>query len=461
MNAPAMTNSFWAGATSVNITPPLGTLINGDFVTHYARSVHDPLYAKALVLEQGETCVALVLVDICAMPSELIGAVKQTIQAVTGIKPENVLIASTHTHAGGSVMSLLLGAADLPYSQKLPALLVEAVRRAWDQRRPARVGFGAVDVPQHVLCRRYVMRPGYVARNPVTGGTDGVKTNPFGAESLIDHPLAPADAQVSFLAVQGTDGGWIGVLANYSLHYVGDWPNGTLSADYFGVFARQLRERLEADDSFVGMMSNGTSGDVNVWDFRNPARYPAEPFAKSALIGSDIANAVHGALAAVTWQLDPQLTVRYADERVATRKPTPAETEAARTVVADTDYAAIRVVDEQALEQIYAREQVLLSEYPDEITFPVQAIRVGNGVIGALGGEFFAETGLALRQAFANRPYFTVTMANGYVGYVPPAQEIERGGYETWQCRTSFLAPNAERQFRERLTQLIHETLSE
>ena len=89
-----------------------------------------------------------------------------------------------------------------------------------------------------------------------------------------------------------------------------------------------------------------------------------------------------------------------------------------------------------------------------------QAIRVGNGVIGALGGEFFAETGLALRQAFPDRTYFTITMANGYVGYVPPAHEIERGGYETWRCRTSFLAPNAESQLSERLTQLIHETLS-
>lgn len=460
MNA-ATTNSFRAGAAAVDITPPLGTLINGDFVTHYARWVHDPLYAKALVLEQGETCVALVLVDICAMPSELISAVKQSIQAVTGIKPENVLIASTHTHAGGSVMSLLLGAADLPYSQKLPALLVEAVRKAWAQRRPARVGFGAVDVPQHVLCRRYVMQPGYVARNPVTGGTDEVKTNPFGAESLIDHPLAPVDPQVSFMAVQGTDGNWLSVLANYSLHYVGDWPTGTLSADYFGVFARQLQQRLGTDDSFVGMMSNGTSGDVNVWDFRNPTRYSKEPFAKSTLIGSDIAEAVHGTLAAISWQSDPQLTVRYAEEQVATRKPTPTETEAARAVVADTDYAAIRVVNERALEQIYAREQVLLSECPDEITFPVQAIRVGSGVIGALGGEFFAETGLALRQAFADRPYFTVTMANGYVGYVPPAQEIKRGGYETWRCRTSFLVPNAEHQLRERLTELLHETLSE
>ncbi|GAB3925572.1 hypothetical protein [Larkinella terrae] len=445
--------NFQAGAAQVDITPPLGTLINGDFITHYARSIHDPLFAKALVLQQGDTLVALVIVDICAMPRDFLDAVKISIQEETGLLPQNVLIASTHTHAGGSIASLLLGAADLPYRQKLPGLLIESVKAALQTLRPAKIGFGAVDVPEHVVCRRFFMKEGYVARNPVSGGVDGVKTNPFGDEQQIDRRVVPVDPQVSFLAVKGADDQWISLLANYSLHYVGDWENGTITADYFGVFSNEIGRLLQAGPGFVGMMSNGTSGEANIWDFLDPDRYPKAHFAKSDLIGKAIAGKVAEALQSVDWQSDPALSAQYADVEAGVRKPSAEELEAAKVLVAETYYENIQHLDMDVLRRIYAREQVLLNDYPDTNVFPVQAIRIGNGQIGALGGEFFAETGLRLKE---NRsPYFTITMANGYIGYIPPAHEIERGGYETWRCRTSFLELSAEETIRTKLAELL------
>ncbi|MBC7921078.1 MAG: hypothetical protein H7Z75_08285 [Ferruginibacter sp.] len=447
--------SFQAGAARVDITPPLGTLINGDLVTHYARSVHDPLHAKALVLQSGAQTVALVVVDICAMPQDLLDEVKQQIHRHVGISPNNVLIASTHTHAAGSVMSLLLGAADLSYRQGLPASVLNAVQGARQRLRPARAGFGSVDAPEHVVCRRFFMKEGYAALNPVTGGLDEVKTNPFGAEAHIDRRVSAADPTVGFLAVQGLDGQWISVLANYGLHYVGDWENGTLTADYFGVFSEQLKKKLGANDDFVGMMSNGTSGEVNIWDFIDPDRYPKAAFAKSHLIGTDLAEKVGGALPGLEWQANPALDAQYAEVPVGVRKPTPAELATAQAVVAATDFECLQPTSAEAWRRVYAREQVLLHAYPDAVRFPVQAIRIGNGIIGALGGEFFAETGLRLKAAGPAARYFTITMANGYVGYVPPAHELRRGGYETWRCRTSFLAENAEELLREHLLRFI------
>ncbi|RRA98007.1 neutral/alkaline non-lysosomal ceramidase N-terminal domain-containing protein [Larkinella rosea] len=445
--------TFQAGAAQVDITPPLGTLINGDFITHYARFIHDPLFAKALVLQQGDTRVALVIVDICAMPRDFLDAVKIRIQDETGLLPQNVLIASTHTHAAGSIASLLLGAADLPYRQKLPGLLVESVKMASQNLRPAKIGFGAVDVPEHVVCRRFFMKEGYVAHNPVSGGVDGVKTNPFGDEQQIDRRVVPVDPQVGFLAVKGSDDQWISLLANYSLHYVGDWENGTITADYFGVFSNEIGRLLNAGPAFVGMMSNGTSGEANIWDFLDPDRYPKAHFAKSDLIGKAIAGKVFEALQTIDWQDNPVLSAQYADVETGVRKPSAEELEAATLLVAETHYENIQHLDMDVLRRIYAREQVLLNDYPDINVFPVQAIRIGDGQIGALGGEFFAETGLRLKE---NRsPYFTITMANGYIGYIPPAHEIERGGYETWRCRTSFLEPGAEEAIRTKLAELL------
>ncbi len=99
---------FKAGAAKVDITPPLGTLINGDFVPHYARWIHDPLYAKALVMKSGGRVIAFVVVDICSIKKELIDLIKVEIFNKTGITKDNILISATHTHAAGSVTDSLL-----------------------------------------------------------------------------------------------------------------------------------------------------------------------------------------------------------------------------------------------------------------------------------------------------------------------------------------------------------------
>ena len=84
----------------------------------------------------------------------------------------------------------------------------------------------------------------------------------------------------------------------------------------------------------------------------------------------------------------------------------------------------------------------------------MQSLKIGDITIGALGGEFFAEAGLALKEKIGTDKYFTITMANGYIGYVPPAHEIEKGGYETWRCRTSHIEENGEDIVRNALSEM-------
>jgi hypothetical protein len=122
--------------------------------------------------------------------------------------------------------------------------------------------------------------------------------------------------------------------------------------------------------------------------------------------------------------------------------------------VSTTDYEDAKGTDFETMQQLYARELVLLNDFSDSVNFPLQALKMGNIVIGALGGEFFAETGLTLKHEIPHR-YFTITLANDYVGYVCPAHEIEKGGYETWLCRTSCLDIRAEQDIRIALLGLI------
>ncbi len=447
-------HSLKAGAASIDVTPTLGTLINGEFTNRYANKIADRLYTKTLLLKTSQLTLAFVVVDICAMQKDFLDDVKEKIYRETNILPENILISSTHTHSSGSVTDLLMGHIDIAYRKRLPEQIVSSVKEALSLVKPAKLGFGKVDVPEHVLCRRYNMREGYQAFNPVTGTVDRVKTNPFGGEKEIVGSASEVDPEVGYFAVKGLDGKWISLLANYSLHYVGDCDRGTISADYFGYFSRAIAKLLKADESFVGIMSNGTSGEANIWDFKDQDRYPKGNHEKSELIGTAIAHKVEESIHNLVWETNPSLEVIYRDINVRSRKPGPAELSRALSIVADTDYEHIDL-DQQGYEQIYAREQVLLNDYPDEVPFPIQAFRIGSGIIGALGGEFFAETGLKLKQVAANNSYFTITLANDYVGYVPPAHELEKGGYETWRCRTSRLASESEQEIRGILKQMI------
>lgn len=446
-------NNFSAGAAQTDITPPLGTIINGEFVAFYAHTIHDPLYSKALVLQNEETTLAIVIVDICAMDKDFIGEVKKRIQEDAGIKPGHILIAATHTHYAGSIVDLLGGPCDLAYRKSLGAKIVQSVKSALAGLQPAKIGHASINVPDHVVCRRYYMKQGYKALNPVTGGYDIIKTNPAGGEDFIEKRASEPDPELSAVAVMSASGEWISVLANYSMHYVGDCANGTVTADYFGVFSRHISANLKAGKDFVAILSNGTSGEANIWDFLQPDRYPKEEHQKKEMIGKDLAAKLSGAIKNIQWQANPLLSAAFKDVTLGVRKPSVAEVEAAKEIVSQTDYRLI-TPNQEAMVKIYAREQVLLNEYPDTIEFPIQALKIGDISIGALGGEFFAETGLALKNNISTGKYFTITMANGYIGYIPPAHEIEKGGYETWRCRSSHVKEEGEYTVRTALVQL-------
>lgn len=448
--------NFQAGAAKVDITPSLGTIIGADFLPHYARFINDPLFAKSLVFKDKDIVVAIIVVDICIMDTDFMDDVKAKIQIETGIEPKHILLASNHNHAAGDIISLLGGAADVSYKKKLPSLIVESVKLAKNILQPAKIASDLVNVPEYVRCRRYLMAEGYEAKNPVTRKNDVVKTNPFGGEDKIIEPAAKTDPELSFLAVKNLDDKWIAVLANYSLHYVGDWPDDSITGDYFGEFSKQIQEKLGASEDFVGIMSNGTSGDVNIWDFMNPDRFPKENYAKTKLIGGDLAQKAYEKIGNLTWENDPSISVKYEEFTLNIRKPSLEDLEIAKREFIENDFNNLSLKSDM-IQRIYDREQVLLNEYPDTSKVSVQAMKIGNLVIGALPGEFFAETGLKLKEGINLHNYFTISLANAYGGYVPPAHEIERGGYETWRARSSFLEHHAEEKIREKLAEIIKE----
>jgi hypothetical protein len=444
---------FKAGAAKVSITPPIGTSMNGGFMPVKAEKIHDSLYAKAVVVDDGKVKAAFVFVDICVASDETYNAAKMITEKKAGIPFENIMIASTHTHSAGSIQNLYFCEADTAYRNTLPPKIAESVIKASGQLNPAKVSWGGVDFPQYVSCRRWYMKKEFVSVNPF-GSRDVVKMNPPEGSEFLDKPAGPIDPQVGFMAIKGLDDSWIAVVANYSMHYVGDVEPNTISADYFGEFGVQLQHKLQAGPEFIGIMSNGTSGNTNSMDFKNPSRYPKEYYAKTKLIAGDIATAIMASLAKAEWDFTPEVKTAHQNLEVKTRKPGLKDLEYAKANLDENSSQAVKS-KQNDYTKLYAREQILLNEYPDKVHLPLQAIKIGEGIIGALPGEFFTETGLALKKNSPAKNYFTICLANGWFGYVAPPEQHKLGGYETWRSRTSYLEIGAEPKIKNTLLNLL------
>lgn len=448
----ASAGEFKAGAAAEVITPPLGTVINGNFRPVPAANVHDELHARALALTDGKTTLAFVVVDNCVIPREVFDAAKKILTEEVALPPENVMMSATHSHSCGSVIDVYLTPPSEPYRAQMPRYIADAVRRAMHNFAPARIAWGSADLPGEVFCRRWRLKEGAKAPNPF-GGNDLVKMNPGVANPNLLEPAGPTDPQISFIAVQNAEGRPLALLANYSLHYVGGVGSGDLSADYYGAFADRIQQLLGADRQdppFVGIMSNGTSGDTNNIPWPGPDNRPKAPYAQIHKVADEVATEVQHAIANVQWHDNVALRVVTRELTLATRKPSAEELEKAKAIVADRPPLALKTPSE-----IYAREQILLAQYPDTITMPLTAFRIGDIAVAGWPNEVFALSGLTLKKDSPIKPMFTISLANGWYGYLPTPEQHPLGGYETWRSRTSYLEVGAEPKIRQALLEVL------
>ncbi|MBE0537308.1 MAG: neutral/alkaline non-lysosomal ceramidase N-terminal domain-containing protein [Phycisphaerae bacterium] len=434
------TGVFKAGAAASNITPPLDEPVVGGWNSPPATHIHDELYARCLVLDDGATRLVLVMVDSLGVSREVLDAAKRLIHDKTGIPAANVLIAATHTHSSipargsGAAPTATVPGEPQPgignYGGFLIRRIADGVRRALNNLEPARIGWGRAEEPTQVFNRRYLMKPGTPTPNPF-GGVDQAVMNPGQGNPNILKAAGPIDPEIVFLSVQSRDGRPIALLANYSLHYVGPGAGAVISADYFGVFADRIQEMLAADrlsPPFVGMLSNGTSGDINniPWLEKPQQRY--KPYEKMQQVANLVAQAVHEAHKEITFHDWVQLDARQTDLTLAARKPTAEQLTWAREVLKKPEDAP----KYHTHERTYANRVLGLKDSSDTVGVILQTLRVGDLAVCAIPFEVFVEIGLELKAKSPFAQTFTISHANGSNGYLPTAGQHALGGYETW-----------------------------
>jgi len=429
-----------AGAAKSCITPALGTRINGGVGPSTARHIHDDLFVRALVLDDGTVRLAFAVVDTCLLDRPVFDEAKRLVQRQTGLAPERVMMSATHTHSAGSACGAHLVDADETYRAWLPGRIADAVRCAVNNLAPAQLAWGSGNVPQHVFCRRLLIKPGMTYTNQLGFTNELAKMNWDSPHPADGEPAGPTDPEVSVLSVKYADGRPLALLANYSLHYVGDVGPGHISADYFGAFSDRIQQLLSADrldPPFVGILCNGTSGDINNVNPKTK-REPAPPYTQIRRVAEDVAQEVLRVTRSLEHRRELKLRASLRECVVATRRPNAAEVEEARAIVAGRPVEKLSGWTDD-----YAREQLFLADWPAEVSLPIQVFRIGDLAIAAWPGEIFAASGLDLKRRSPVKPLFNIGLANGWYGYIPPPEQFRLGAYETWRMRTSPLETNA------------------
>ena len=329
--------------------------------------------------------------------------------------------------------------------------IVDGVCRAIDNLAPARIAWGVGSAPDLVFNRRWKMKPGALLANPF-GGMDQVRMNPPIANPNLIEPAGPTDPDVSVISVQSIDGRPIALLANYSLHYVGGVPIGDISSDYYGVFADRIGQLIGADYQdpvFVAMMSNGTSADVNNIDVRHP-HDEVGPYRQIQLVANALAAEVHRVYQTLEYHDCVPLRIEQREIKIGVRHPNDIDVERARGILAGFDNNMMK-----GTREIYAQETLSMKDYPNEVSLIIQAVRIGQLGIAAIPCEVFAETGLKIKTKSPFSPTFTISLSNGWNGYLPTPGQHKLGGYETWLARSSYLETDASPKILNTVMELL------
>ena len=455
-----------AGAHAQDISPTkFPSPVNGNMKGVFTDTINDPMHARCLAIASGEGASAheiiFCVVDACMIPREICEKAKALAAEKTGVPAAHMLISATHTHTAATMASVFQSDPDPDYIATLPERIAAGLIQAHANLEPAELAWGFGCDPTQVFNRRWYLKEGQTNENPFGAITDRAQMNPGQQNPKISIPAGPTDPDVAILAVRSAaDQRPISVLANYSLHYVGGIH--AISADYYAAFANEMATRLNTTDAryqgkppFVGIMSNGTSGNINNVNYASPIRFKRNPGEQIQIVARSVADAAMSAYESLKWQPAATLDSREEDLALGVRKATPEELvkaqELLNTIPKDKDG---QWADRKA---IYAREAVKLADYPDTVPVKLQVHRIGDLSIAAIPCEVFVEIGLDLKKTTPFTRHFTISLANGYNGYLPTPEHHALGGYETWRARSSYLEVNASPKIMTRLNAMLTE----
>ncbi len=398
-----------AGFAKVNVTPPLGGLLIGS-KGQPSDDVLDELYAKALVLSDGEKTLAIVSADLLYTPlEEITSPVRRIVKEKTGIVEQNILVCATHTHSGPEVYTRSKftqeqGAPasniDQAYLATLVKKIASSVMLAYKNMQQVKIGAAKGRAPEIVYNRRPKNKDGLVkmaftlppevraTRKVVVEPNGEVRTTFVMPDDEIEWTFGPIDPEVCVLRVENMDGEILASLVNFGCHPVCIYPHlsTAVSADY-PAYATRVVEQAEGG---LCLFTLGLAGD-------------AVPFHRGVRPRQQIGRAVGGeALRRLQF-------VKTAGEVTLSG------------LKKEISFPAKKSAPEQPVDS---------DKDPNPIISEIQVLRIGDIYILGLPGEVLVEVGLEIKRRSGLENLFIVTVSNDAIGYVCHSAAYDEGGYE-------------------------------
>lgn len=458
-----------AGAAMVDITPAAGTHLAGSAMGEHrpARTVLDPLYAKALVLAQGEQRICIVTLDVTIVDEPYTTQIRQGIAERAGVPPQAVMVHGIQTHSAPGLGRFMLDP-DFPletmpeteylwgsesaYAERATQAAIQAAVDAASRLQPARIGVGRGILGDLAFNRRGVRRDGTIMMPKPLGR----ENQPLGITELC-YLEGPIDPEVGVACIQGMDMRPIALLLHYTCHPVHLFGQRetyhAVSADWPGAWAREMQAALGED--VVPLVLNGCCGNINPWHPFDPDRRPDH-----LRMGRELADMSQRVIHTLRYAESVPLDWRLVHVPLPYRE-IPAErlrevaslleqhSEPPRGPTGEVDPRWFTAASTRSVELCRARETAFQYE--------IQALRVGDLAIVGLPGEPFVEGQLAIKVG-SPAPYtFVAHLTTRYVGYLPTTQAYARGGHEANAEVTYWakLAPGCLETVAERSAALV------
>ncbi|HEY5311493.1 MAG TPA: hypothetical protein VIK18_03205 [Pirellulales bacterium] len=465
-------------------------------ITDRAAPVHDPCFAKALVLKSEAATAVLITVDAVAIGeigrirNDFLAGVRAQLKQELGIPPSSVLINASHCHG------IVRG--------DTQQLAVQAVKDAWKHLVPVKVGAGAGHEQRISENRRLKMK-------------DGSEVDMRRAYSMPPDAevagVGPIDPQIGLLRIDRLDGKPLAVLYNFACHPIMNPPSKGNSADYPGVASKLIEESL--GDGAVALFVQGCGGDINPVRYKEVNR-PADAEPLGNLLGQSVMRAVRqietkpgGKLKVMSdviavprgadferrieaiqaqqqrllhalkptnidfktfvplliqQRLSPEFPSHYAqsylhDKTIGSddlrkfdadnRASVEAYGQNIRIMEQLTRLNTNRALLEKHLAQTKAAAR-------DTLDVEVCGWRVGDFKLVTFPGELTVQIGLNIKRAASDPHAFVAGYTNGYIYYTPTAEQRKNTGYAQEDC-DSLVAPEWQRIFEIKAQQVLQQ----
>jgi len=446
-----------AGAARVDISPPLGTQLAGDIGRlRPVEEIRDPIYAAALVLEQGGRKFCILSLDLTILIKAWVTPIRRAAAERFGFDEDAVMVCATQTHSSMAFghafaelecehipddMRWLLGGDDA-YHQLAVDGAVEAIAQAVANLEEVEVGAASGIEGRVCSNRRFVMRDG------------STRTHPATADPNIRYAEGPIDPEVGVVCFRNMSGKIIATLLHFTSHPNHGYPLLYVSSDWPGTWRDGVLELIGEDA--VPLVINGCCGNIHHRDHLDPHHKPDQERMGRLLTETTatiLPRIEYGKVDLLDWKTEhlpvPWRELEAQQLQEARQQlidhPTPQFTDNTHITVSWEWMYAISLLD--------IEKQMQLSPHFD---YEIQTIRIGNIALAALPGEPFVEGQLRIKLESPTYPTYIAHMSNMYGGYIPTEEGLRRGGFETRPSNWSKMAPEALNMIADKTVEMFN-----